>query len=682
MSRVGGIVAASAAVTAAAIGAGLYFAWQGGYLPAALIKPPARAPLPQNFIAALEADPAAMRTLPPTCIRVNPQVMRSVDRMGRPGLAYQAVPGWGVITIAQVPGERRQGAGDEAGLLGLLVQSDLYSVTDTEVDDPAGGTLPARTYSLTRAGWAAMSDSHCFTVGATRITEVVEFARIMPDQEGKRVYEVKVRYGPTQVAPWVEEARAQGFLSETESKKLSEPATATFRLRRTDLGWDAELPANDAPNLTKEDAASLVAKASSGKTVQACIALPAKRTPPGFDVTFAPYAATLFDIVDPQNASPSAVASFLAWQGRFAQLLKAGIGGESKVDANPTLNKSTGTRFALGADYQPWLDPDDASCLRMGEGALDFVALSVLAEPKREGIERNVRASAKFILQLGKDAWINQSTLSLPEVDAVKAAGGVPVEAQLVWRERAGTVGWQVASLRVPPNEPVPVPVSPARLAAFVALSPKAPAAMAAQSAGAPATTAAQSAGPAAATGDVTWRFSGERTTSGRVSNGGLTVTYCCAGASSATLASRGAASGKVYAEFAFTARSGALSGDTWTTIGVVPDARTDSINPRPGAPTLWPNRNEEIKHDDVIGIAVDLDAGQLYFSRNGKWINGQPGEGGGVPLVRGTSYAVVAVLSASSNAGGTDSWTANFGKTRFRHELPRGFKSYDGRQG
>jgi len=318
----------------------------------------------------------------------------------------------------------------------------------------------------------------------------------------------------------------------------------------------------------------------------------------------------------------------------------------------------------------------------MGEGALEFVDLSVLAEPKREGVERRVRASAKFILQLGKDAWINQSTLSLPEVDAVKDAGGVPVEAQLVWGERAGSASWQVASLRVPSNEPMPLPVSPAQLASLVALSPKAPAAMAAQSAGAPATTAAQSAGLAAATGDVTWRFSGERTTSGRVSNGGLTVTYCCAGASSATLASRGAASGKVYAEFAFTARSGALSGDTWTTIGVAPDTRADSIGVRPGAPTLWPNRNQEIMHNDVIGIAIDLDAGQLYFSRNGTWINGQPGGGGGVPLFRGTSYAVVALSSASSNAGGTDSWTANFGKTRFRHALPRGFKSYDGRQG
>jgi len=29
----------------------------------------------------------------------------------------------------------------------------------------------------------------------------------------------------------------------------------------------------------------------------------------------------------------------------------------------------------------------------------------------------------------------------------------------------------------------------------------------------------------------------------------------------------------------------------------------------------------------------------------------------------------------------GDDTWTANFGKTQFRYPLPRGFRSYNGRQ-
>ena len=69
------------------------------------------------------------------------------------------------------------------------------------------------------------------------------------------------------------------------------------------------------------------------------------------------------------------------------------------------------------------------------------------------------------------------------------------------------------------------------------------------------------------------------------------------------------------------------------------------------------------------------------YFSRNGTWLNAQPGAAGGTPLERGKQYRITAVLSASSSSSGTDSWTANFGKTKFRHAMPRGYKSYDGKQ-
>jgi hypothetical protein len=55
---------------------------------------------------------------------------------------------------------------------------------------------------------------------------------------------------------------------------------------------------------------------------------------------------------------------------------------------------------------------------------------------------------------------------------------------------------------------------------------------------------------------------------------------------------------------------------------------------------------------------------------------------GGGVVLARGQPLVVVATSSASSQSGaGTDAWTANFGKTRFRGALPHGFRSWDGRQ-
>jgi hypothetical protein len=94
-----------------------------------------------------------------------------------------------------------------------------------------------------------------------------------------------------------------------------------------------------------------------------------------------------------------------------------------------------------------------------------------------------------------------------------------------------------------------------------------------------------------------------------------------------------------------------------------------------PDGKTLWPRRENALKHRDVIGIAIDMDARQVFYSRNGAWLNGQPGGGAGIPLKRGPSQVAAVLLT------GEDTWTANFGKTPFRYPLPRGFKSYDGRQ-
>jgi len=231
--------------------------------------------------------------------------------------------------------------------------------------------------------------------------------------------------------------------------------------------------------------------------------------------------------------------------------------------------------------------------------------------------------------------------------------------------------------LQLPPNEPVAPRMPRASVVTGVSATDGA-------TATAPAPAPAPAAGGSAPGGDVVWQSGGQTPVNGRVTNEGLTVTYCCAGASSATHATSAVTSGKVYAEFTFTARPRALTGDTWTTIGVTPvtDARGSPVSMvMPGTPTMAFKRGDEIAHNDVIGIAIDMDAGMVYFSRNGAWLNGQPGGGSGVPLERGKGHRITAVLSASSSAAGTDSWTANFGKSKFRHAMPRGFKSYDGRQ-
>ena len=451
-----------------AVVVGVYFAWQEGLIPASIVKPPPRAPVPQNFLATLKASPVVAHSLRPACLNLDPMPVRGADRAGRPGLRHLRMPGWGVLLVAQPPSEG--GIGNLAPLLDALTKAGIYAVSDAESDDGVGNPVPAKAYTLTTAGWSSMILDQCFQVGMPQVAEVAEFARIVPDPDGQRVYEVVARYATTDIPSWVDDARVRGLLPDEEASKLRDSATARFRLRRTESGWEVVPQETVVPELTPEAALALIAKARGNAPLQACIRLPAKTSSPGFDVVPSPFAATLFDI-DAQGAFESRFATFRMWQTRFGALVKAGIFREERAEANPTQNRPAGTRFVLDPAYQPWLDPNDASCLRMGDVALEPVALTMRLESKRMGDEQNgARAIAKFMLKLDKDAWIGKSAVALPEVDAVKSAGGVPVDAYFAWIDREGARTWQVASLHVASSEPDAPRISPAALAAAAAL--------------------------------------------------------------------------------------------------------------------------------------------------------------------------------------------------------------------
>ena len=646
---------------------GTYYAWQQGLIPDSLVKPPPRAPVPKNFLATLQASPVVAHSLRPACVNVNPIPIRGADHTGRPGLRYLHMPGWGMQLIGQPVPEG--GAGNLPPLLELLAKADFYTVTDVTGDDGAGNPMPAKAYTLTIAGWTSFTFDQCFQAGTPQVTEVTEFARIVPDPDGQRTYDVVAKYATKDIPPWVDAARARGLLSDVEVAKLRQSATAQFRLRRTDSGWEVVTPGMPVAELTPEAALNLIGQVQGGTPLQACIRLPVKGTSPGFDVVPAPYSATLLDL-DAQGTFESRFPAFQMWQSRFGAMVRAGIFREEHAEAIPAQNQPAGTRFVLDPAFQPWIDPTDAGCLRMGDVTPEPVALAMRLESKRQGDDQDgARALARFMLKLDKEAWITKSNVALPEVDAVKSAGGVPVDALFSWLDRQGERTWRPTALRVATSELEPPRVSAAALAAAAALFDKAPAATA---------DAGKPVGSAAPQGDVTWRFSSGRGVAGRVTNEGLTAAYCCAGAYSTTVASRGVTSGKAYAEFTFTATPGKLQGATWTTIGVVPDRPADAndrSDVRPGDKTLWPQRENALKHRDVIGIAIDMDARQVFYSRNGAWLNGQPGGGAGIPLASGATQGVAALLTDE------DTWTANFGKTAFRYPMPRGFRSYDGRQ-
>lgn len=88
-----------------------------------------------------------------------------------------------------------------------------------------------------------------------------------------------------------------------------------------------------------------------------------------------------------------------------------------------------------------------------------------------------------------------------------------------------------------------------------------------------------------------------------------------------------------------------------------------------------------DLKSGDVIGIAMDLDNGRLYASLNGEWTKGTPGNDiGGISIAKDKEYfAGVSCGKPQKDSINSDTWTANFGTTKFSYKIPDGYATYNG---
>ncbi len=94
------------------------------------------------------------------------------------------------------------------------------------------------------------------------------------------------------------------------------------------------------------------------------------------------------------------------------------------------------------------------------------------------------------------------------------------------------------------------------------------------------------------------------------------------------------------------------------------------------GIPVLDATARRSLRNGSIVGLAMDLDAGRLHYSIDGRWVRGAPGSAGGLALVHDTEYVLTASLRPSDACPG-DQWAANFGTKPFRFPLPAGFVAY-----
>ena len=144
-----------------------------------------------------------------------------------------------------------------------------------------------------------------------------------------------------------------------------------------------------------------------------------------------------------------------------------------------------------------------------------------------------------------------------------------------------------------------------------------------------------------------------------------------------------GKSSGKYYWEITVTQIGGNNDiigvGTSSASLAWYPGANTNSYGYYSANGRKIYSRNQEVYGDtfttgDVIGIALDLDNGKIWFSKNGVWQDsGDPAAGTNEAYsgLTGIFYAMVNPYNTSSQL------TVNFGKISFQHSIPMGFSTF-----
>lgn len=85
---------------------------------------------------------------------------------------------------------------------------------------------------------------------------------------------------------------------------------------------------------------------------------------------------------------------------------------------------------------------------------------------------------------------------------------------------------------------------------------------------------------------------------------------------------------------------------------------------------------------NDVIGVAVDVDAGKIWFSLNGTWqASGDPAAGTNAAFTSVAGNVYPAWTGAEIGGSGNPSENVNFGSASFSHSPPSGFSAWGGLQ-
>ncbi|MCX7197814.1 MAG: hypothetical protein NTW37_07455, partial [Proteobacteria bacterium] len=182
----------------AALAGATFHGWREGWIPTSVLPAHPRAPLPENFLSAMQAVPPADDPDAP-CFKLPMQRLRETT-LGREGLAYQEVAG---LASMSLPSDGLRKDAEIMKALDLLVAAGVYKGIDGEYTTEAGEKFTGRTWMLTLQGWALLGAHECLRIPTAVPISIERIERLAPDAAGRAVYSVTAATAPRAIPAWL-----------------------------------------------------------------------------------------------------------------------------------------------------------------------------------------------------------------------------------------------------------------------------------------------------------------------------------------------------------------------------------------------------------------------------------------------------------------------------------------------
>lgn len=458
------IVAAGAALAlAAGIAGASWWAYEAGHLGS---NP--RAPTLQNFKPVIDAWAMSKGELRPKCLSTSPDSAPG-SRRGRPGWSSGDAMGLGVTTLSlKTPSPAQQLMRDKTLLrFDLLAREGFFDATETTMTLDTGETLLAREYVLTQKGWEN-SSTGCVYLGRPEVLEVLSFARVEPDPDGVRAYELSYKVGLRALPPWANTDEAREILGDLKPFQVQEEKR--LRLLRSEHGWLPEPLVKtkeggiDRSRLARRfddllpaiSAAQIVTLSKEHDFLRApsvCLALPSQIGRDADEIEWSlngPVSFTLYEADVVTHPLPRIRES---WSARLDGLARGGVFAIQTIARDPIRNHPPGIRYVLDQQYLPQIGKTGPGCLRIAPLKLDILPAGIELQGRQDGTPSY---RFKGIGRIADDAWVRGvNAPGVPELDAYLNYG-VPISGLVDFKDGQWRIVQAGAATPVIVEPPVP----------------------------------------------------------------------------------------------------------------------------------------------------------------------------------------------------------------------------------